>query len=46
VPTIYPAALSEQLQVVLAGLVILANALVYSFVLWRRLRGTRGDSTA
>ncbi len=46
VPIVYPAALSEQLQVVLASVVILANVLVYSFVLWCRLRGTRGSPAA
>ena len=37
VPLIYPAALSPSLQLVLAGLVVLANALVYS-VVWHRRR--------
>ncbi len=36
VPVVYPAALSDSLQLVLAGLLALANLLVYSFVLWRR----------
>ena len=36
VPTIYPAALSYPVQLVLAGLVVLANAVVYSVVWWRR----------
>ncbi len=40
VPAIYPPALSHTAQLVLAGLVVLANALVYS-VVWRRHRGTR-----
>jgi len=37
VPIIYPAALSPSLQLFLAALVILANALVYTAV-WRRMR--------
>ena len=36
VPVIYPAALSHSLQLVLAGLLALANLLVYSVVLSRR----------
>ncbi len=36
VPTIYPEALSYPVQLVLAGLVVLANAVVYSVVWWRR----------
>jgi hypothetical protein len=40
VPIVYPAALSEQLQIVLASVVVLANILAYSFVLWRKLRCT------
>ena len=36
VPAIYPAALSSSVQLVLAGLVLVANALVYSVVWWRR----------
>ncbi len=39
-PIVYPAALSERTQIVLASLVILANVLVYSFVLWRKRRST------
>ena len=35
-PAIYPAALSYPVQLVLAGLVLVANALVYSVVWWRR----------
>ena len=46
VPIVYPAGLSDELQMVFAGLVILANILVYSFVLWRRLRGPRGSQAA
>ncbi len=46
VPIVYPAALSEQLQIVLASLVIVANTLVYSFVLWRKFRSTRGSLAA
>ena len=36
VPTIYPVALSDRVQLLLAGLVVLANALAYSIVWWRR----------
>lgn len=46
VPVVYPADLSDQLQIVLASLVILANALVYSFVLWRKVRHTRNSLAA
>jgi len=41
VPIVYPAALSQPLQLVLAGLLVLANLLVYSLVLWRRFRSSR-----
>ncbi|MDP3938192.1 MAG: DUF2784 domain-containing protein [Deltaproteobacteria bacterium] len=41
VPTIYPVALSHPVQLLLASLVVLANALVYWFV-WRRYRRARG----
>ncbi len=40
VPAIYPPALSHPIQLALAGLVVLANALVYS-VVWRRHRSAR-----
>ncbi len=40
VPAIYPPALSHPVQLALAGLVLLANALVYS-VVWRRHRSAR-----
>jgi len=40
VPAIYPPALSHQVQLELAGLVVLANALVYS-VVWRQHRSAR-----
>jgi hypothetical protein len=40
VPTIYPATLSQPVQLLLAGLVVLTNALVYS-VVWRRYRSAR-----
>ncbi len=40
-PTIYPVALTHPVQLLLAGLVVLANALVYS-VVWRRHRSARG----
>ena len=40
VPTIYPATLSQPVQLLLAGLVVLTNALVYS-VVWRRYRRAR-----
>ncbi len=40
VPAIYPPALSHPVQLALAGLVVLANALVYS-VVWRRHRSAR-----
>lgn len=36
-PVIYPAGLTPRVQLVLAGLVVLANALVYA-VVWRRRR--------
>ncbi len=35
VPTIYPVALSPRVGLLLAGLVVLANALAYSIVWWR-----------
>ncbi len=35
VPTIYPVALSHRVGLLLAGLVVLANALAYSIVWWR-----------
>ena len=41
VPVVYPAALSPSLQLVLAGLVVLANMLTYSFVLWLKFRRSR-----
>ena len=37
-PVVYPASLSPWLQLVLAGLLVSANLLVYSVVLWRRYR--------
>jgi hypothetical protein len=40
VPVIYPGGLSEPVQLLLAGLVVLANALVYG-VAWRRARRAR-----
>lgn len=40
VPIIYPAELSLPVQLVLAGLLVLANALVYGLV-WRQLRRAR-----
>ena len=40
VPAIYPPALSHPVQLALAGLVVLANALVYS-VVWRRHKSVR-----
>ncbi|MCP4201619.1 MAG: DUF2784 domain-containing protein [bacterium] len=45
VPIIYPAALSHTVQLVLAALVVLANALVYSLV-WRRYRRASGRLAA
>jgi hypothetical protein len=45
VPTIYPVALSYPAQLLLAGVVLLANALVYS-VVWRRFRSARGRMAA
>ncbi len=45
VPTIYPATLSQPVQLLLAGLVVLTNALVYS-VVWRRYRSARGRLAA
>ena len=41
VPVLDPADLSRSLQVLLAALAVLANTLVYAFVLWR-LRRTPG----
>ena len=41
VPIVYPAALSHSLQIGLAGLVVLANLIVYSVVLWRWYRRSR-----
>ena len=40
IPVVYPSALSHPVQLVLAGLVVLVNALVYLFV-WRRYRAAR-----
>ncbi len=45
VPAIYPSTLSHPVQLVLAGLVVLANVLVYS-VVWQRHRSARGRLTA
>ena len=45
VSMIYPEALSVPLQLVLASLLVLANALVYGFV-WRRSRRKRGRLAA
>ena len=39
VPIVYPAALPHGVQLVLAGLIVLANALVYGLVWRRRMRG-------
>jgi hypothetical protein len=41
VPVVYPVALSQSLQLVLAGLLVLANLLVYSVVISRRGRRPR-----
>ena len=38
VPVLYPAGLSRELQWALAGLVVVANALAYAWVLRRRAR--------
>ena len=41
-PIVYPSSLSHSVQLVLAGLVVAVNALVYVAVLrWRRSRGPR-----
>lgn len=40
IPVVYPSALSYRVQLVLAGLLVLVNALVY-LVVWRRRRGSR-----
>jgi len=37
-PMLYPSALSRELQVVLGGLVIVMNAAIYAFGLYRRAR--------
>jgi hypothetical protein len=42
VPTIYPAGLSPSVQLLMAGLVVLANLLVYSIVLRRRRSRRKG----
>ena len=44
-PTIYPVALTHPVQLLLAGLVVLANVLMYSFV-WQRHRSARGTLAA
>jgi len=44
-PVIYPPALSHQVQLLLAGLVVLANLAAYSFV-WQRNRRARRDLAA
>ena len=41
-----PAGLTEPLQIALAGLVILANTIVYSFVVWRKKRAAKQDDPA
>jgi hypothetical protein len=41
-PILYPAVLSRELQYVLGALVLIVNALVYAFVLRRRLRPVAG----
>jgi hypothetical protein len=43
VPTIYPAALSPRLQLLLAALLVLANATAYALV-WRKVRAERSAS--
>ncbi|MBW2244240.1 MAG: DUF2784 domain-containing protein [Deltaproteobacteria bacterium] len=43
--TVYPTGLTPSVQFFLAGLALLANALVYSF-LWRRLRRKQGSLAA
>ena len=45
VPAIYPSLLSHPVQLLLGGLVVLANVLVYS-VVWQRHRSARGRLTA
>ena len=45
IPLIYPEMLSHSVQLVLAAVVILANALVYS-VVWRWYRNSRGRLAA
>ncbi len=45
IPVVYLSALSQRVQFVLAGLVVLVNALVYS-VVWRRHRSARGRLAA
>jgi hypothetical protein len=45
VPIIYPASLSHSTQLVLAGLVVLANAIVYTAV-WRRSTRASGRRAA
>jgi hypothetical protein len=42
VPVVYPASLSPDRQAALAGALVAANLLAYSFLVWRRLR--RGSS--
>ena len=44
-PTIYPSALSHQIQLLLAGFVILSNVAVYSFV-WQHRRSARRNLAA
>ena len=39
VPLIYPASLTPQVQLALAGFVLVVNSVVYTAVLWRRRRG-------
>jgi hypothetical protein len=40
-PLLYPAALSEPIQWILASLLVLANAVLYAVVFFRRRDGTR-----
>lgn len=43
-PVIYPSGLTQQIQFVLAAVVLAANAAAYGWLLWRRLRRVRSQS--
>lgn len=43
-PVIYPTGLTREIQLILGGLVIAINLIIYAAIVWRK-RGRRGDLT-